>query len=75
MKRFSAVLLIVGFGSFMLLAQRELDPFDQDVKTGPEVGERIPDFRAPDQAGIERDLNSVNGPNGAMVFVFLSADW
>ena len=75
MKRFSALLLIVGFGTLVLLAQRELDPFDQDVKTGPEVGERIPNFRASDQAGIERDLASVNGPNGAMVFVFRSADW
>lgn len=75
MKRFSAIILVLVFGTFVLLAQRELDPFDRNVKTGPEVGERIPDFRAPDQFGDQRDLDSVSGPNGAMVFVYRSADW
>ncbi len=75
MKRVFALVLILGLGTFMLRAQRELDPFDQNVTTGPEVGERIPDFQAPDQFGNQRDLDSVSGPDGAMVFLYRSADW
>ena len=48
-------------------AQRQQDPFDQNPGTGPEVGERIPDFRAPEQGGRMVDFDSVKGPNGAMV--------
>jgi hypothetical protein len=43
--------------------------------TGPEVGQKIPPFRAPDQTGKIQDFNSVRGPKGAAVYFFRSADW
>lgn len=42
---------------------------------GPQVGERVPDFRLKDQAGNTWTLPSVMGPNGAMLVFFRSADW
>lgn len=43
--------------------------------SGPEVGERIPDFEAPDQNGNRVSLGDVMGPSGAMVVFIRSADW
>lgn len=43
--------------------------------SGPEVGERIPDFEAPDQNGNLVSLSDVMGPGGAMVVFIRSADW
>ena len=45
------------------------------ISTGPEVGQKIPSFRLPDQNGRMQDLKSVMGPKGAMVVMFRSADW
>ena len=44
-------------------------------KLGPQVGERVPDFSLPDQAGRTRSLQSVMGPRGAMLVFLRSADW
>jgi hypothetical protein len=44
-------------------------------KLGPQVGERVPDFRLPDQNGKTRDLQSIMGPKGAMLVFLRSADW
>jgi len=47
-----------------------------DVSTlGPQVGERVPDFKLPDQTGRVRDLQSIMGPRGAMIVFYRSADW
>lgn len=43
--------------------------------SGPEIGERIPDFEALDQNGNLVSLSDVMGPNGAMVVFVRSADW
>ena len=43
--------------------------------SGPEIGERIPDFEAYDQNGNLSTLDDVMGPNGAMVVFHRSADW
>ena len=43
--------------------------------SGPEIGERIPDFEAYDQNGDIVRLDDVMGPNGAMVVFHRSADW
>lgn len=43
--------------------------------SGPEIGERIPDFSAYDQNGNRVSLDDVMGPNGAMVVFHRSADW
>jgi hypothetical protein len=45
------------------------------LATGPEVGQKIPSFRAPDQHGKAQDFNSIRGPKGAMIVFFRSADW
>jgi len=44
-------------------------------KIGPQVGERIPDFSAPDQNGDTRTLQSILGPKGAILLFNRSADW
>ena len=43
--------------------------------SGPEIGERIPDFEALDQNGNLVSLSDVMGPDGAMVVFIRSADW
>lgn len=42
---------------------------------GPQVGERVPDFRLADQLGEVHTLDSIMGPNGAMLLFHRSADW
>ena len=53
----------------------EIPAGNENWKTGPEVGERIPDFAALDQNGVRRTFDQIKGPNGALVFFFRSADW
>ena len=43
--------------------------------SGPEIGERIPDFEALDQNGNLVSLSDVMGPDGAIVVFIRSADW
>ena len=42
---------------------------------GPQVGEQVPGFSLPDQNGQIRTLESILGPNGAMLLFYRSADW
>ncbi len=42
---------------------------------GPQLGERVPSFSLPDQNGRIQTLESVLGPNGAMLLFHRSADW
>ena len=42
---------------------------------GPQVGDSVPDFNLPDQNGQLRTLDSIKGPNGAMLLFHRSADW
>jgi hypothetical protein len=42
---------------------------------GPQVGERVPDFSLVDQGGASRTLQSILGPNGALLVFFRSAEW
>jgi hypothetical protein len=44
-------------------------------KLGPQVGERVPDFRLRDQHGDTQTLQSIMGPRGAMLVFIRSADW
>jgi hypothetical protein len=80
----SAPALILGLMSAAVLigpARAQDDGFgeipagNENWKTGPEVGERIPDFAALDQNGVRRSFDDIKGPNGALVFFFRSADW
>ena len=47
----------------------------QPIKTGPAIGQSVPDFSAPDQANQTQNLKSIMGPKGAMLVFFRSADW
>jgi hypothetical protein len=47
----------------------------QNIKTGPAVGQPVPEFSAQDQAGRPQTLQSVRGPKGTMLVFFRSADW
>jgi len=45
------------------------------AQTGPGVGSKVPDFDALDQNGAHQSLESIMGPQGAMLVFFRSADW
>jgi peroxiredoxin len=45
------------------------------MKTGPNVGTKLPDFRAQDQTGAWRTLSALLGPKGLMLVIIRSADW
>ena len=42
---------------------------------GPQVGDQVPDFSLPDQNGDVQTLESILGPNGALLLFYRSADW
>ena len=44
-------------------------------RTGPAVGEKIPDFSLPDQHGGMRSLRDLSGPNGLLLVFSRSAGW
>jgi hypothetical protein len=44
-------------------------------RTGPEIGERVPDFSLPDQHGKNRTLKDLSGPDGLLLVFSRSADW
>jgi len=50
------------------------EPFDIN-RIGPQVGEAVPGFELPDQAGVSRTLKSLMGPRGLVLVFFRSADW
>ena len=44
-------------------------------RLGPQVGERVPDFKLIDQNGKAQTLQSIMGRRGAMLVFIRSADW
>ena len=42
---------------------------------GPQIGEQAPNFSLPDQNGQIHTLESIMGPNVAMLLFHRSADW
>ena len=70
--------LISSLAATPALAQNFLTDIpagSRGMVSGPEIGERIPDFSAYDQNGNVVGLGDVMGPNGAMVVFHRSADW
>jgi peroxiredoxin len=45
------------------------------IAQGPDIGQKLPSFRLPDQHGRMQTFESVRGPNGAMLVFYRSADW
>jgi len=63
---------------------QKIDPADwkdfvraqnEDVKTGPAIGERVPDFELPDQNGRQWALKQLMDTNGLLLVFTRSADW
>ena len=63
----------VFFSPTMLLAAEREQVVVSDL--GPQVGEQVPDFQLSDQFGELQNLESIMGPNGAMILFHRSADW
>jgi hypothetical protein len=57
------------------LMQRFVAAQNQDLTTGPEVGQPVPGFTLPDQSGASRTLAELAGPNGLLLVFHRSADW
>lgn len=45
------------------------------LKTGPEVGQQIPEFGLLDQFGRKQTFEAIRGPQGALIVFYRSADW
>ena len=80
MKIFRRSACLVSMAAALLLALPVLtaaqDRAPIDVHSlGPLVGERVPDFNLLDQHGQPQTLDSIKGPNGAMLLFHRSADW
>ena len=72
--KFFSVLLITMLASANIVLGAEREPIIV-ANLGPQVGEQAPDFQLSDQFGEIHDLESVMGPNGAMLLFHRSADW
>ncbi len=63
---------------------KKIDPADwkdfvraqnDELKTGPAIGERVPDFELADQLGKQWSLHDLMGRNGLLLVFTRSADW
>ena len=76
--------LVVTFSALLAFAggavgQDAVEPAERQpivvADLGPQVGEQVPGFALTDQFGDVHDLESIMGPNGAMLLFHRSADW
>ncbi len=44
-------------------------------RTGPAIGEKVPEFTLLDQSGRNRSLHDLTGPNGLLLVFSRSANW
>ena len=77
MNKLLAASLFLTLVALPLLGQTQQPAFDANanLKTGPEVGQKIPAFSAIDQNGRVRNFDSLKGPNGLVLFFNRSVDW
>ena len=73
-KFFSVLVMTMLASANIALGAAEREPIIV-ANLGPQVGEQVPDFQLSDQFGEIQDLESVMGPNGAMLLFHRSADW
>ncbi|MGP0075076.1 MAG: hypothetical protein ACLPWF_24455 [Bryobacteraceae bacterium] len=57
------------------IRERHIWATNDGYATGPDPGERIPDFALPDQSGAVRALSDLAGENGLFLVFHRSADW
>ena len=72
------IAVLAGLSHVVATAHQAAPPARTKIdvsKLGPQVGERVPDFRLPDQTGTIQTLRSIRGPKGAMLVFLRSADW
>jgi cytochrome oxidase Cu insertion factor (SCO1/SenC/PrrC family) len=76
MKR-AALFLFLCVVAASVMAQQQQPAFDANanLKTGPDVGQKIPAFSAVDQTGRARNFDSLKGPKGLVLFFNRSVDW
>jgi len=67
-------ILLIAFAATTVSGQTAPPKIDV-TKLGPQVGERIADFRLQDQNGKVWTGDSLMGPNGLMLVFSRSADW
>jgi len=48
---------------------------NDSARTGPKLGEKVPDFILPGQNGQEHSLRRLMGANGLLLVFVRSADW
>jgi hypothetical protein len=79
-----AALVPLFLAATLSLAQQSTDdrarlhplaPQNANLKTGPEVGNRIPLFDLVDQNGKHQTFASLRGPRGLVLAFIRSADW
>ena len=70
MKRWMALVMAFGLGCSLTASAA-----DYVSQWGPELGSKAPDILAMDQSGAARDLNSLAGEHGLLLFMNRSADW
>jgi hypothetical protein len=67
-----------------LMSGKKVDPADwkdfvraqnDDLKKGPAIGEKVPDFDLGDQNGKQWSLKNLMGRNGLLLVFTRSADW
>ena len=76
MKHIASGVLLVAVITLSAAAQAPPAAQPVDVeRIGPQVGDIVPDFSAVDQFGRAQTLESILGPNGAMLVFNRSAGW
>ena len=48
---------------------------EETISTGPDPGESVPDFSAPDQADRIRTFADLSGPDGLLLLFYRTVDW
>ncbi len=72
-KLLSALLLSFCSLAIGLASQATTSPDATEI--GIAIGQKMPQFVAPDQSGKEISSETLKGPNGTMLLFFRSADW
>lgn len=76
MKHLSSALLTAGLLTLVCIPASAQTPASVDVAgLGPQIGDRIADFRLEDQSGKAWTRDSILGPNGALLVLSRSVDW
>ena len=57
------------------LQAKHVNATNDNYTTGPDLGQRIPDFGLPDENGVLKSLADLTGSNGLLLVFHRSADW